>query len=45
VKKDEEGKMILLILVGLVALTVGCKQKTTTPGISKIPSTQQAPKK
>jgi hypothetical protein len=36
--------MILLILVGLVALTVGCKQKTTTPGILKIRPTQQVPK-
>jgi len=37
--------IILLILVGLVGLTAGCKQKTTTPGISKILPTQQVPKK
>jgi len=37
--------IVLLILVGLVALAVGCKQKTTTPGISKIRPTQQVPKK
>jgi len=37
--------MAILILVGLVAFAVGCKQQTTTPGISKTPSTQQVPKK
>lgn len=36
--------MVLLILVGLLALTMGCKQKTTTPGISKIRPTQEAAK-
>ena len=36
---------VLLILVGLMAFTLGCKQKTTRPGISKTPSTQTAPKK
>ncbi len=37
--------MVLLMLVGLVGLVVGCQQKTTTPGISKIRPTQQIPKK
>ena len=37
--------IVLLILVGLVGLAVGCKQKTTTPGISKTQPTRQAPKK
>jgi hypothetical protein len=37
--------MAFLMLVGLVALAVGCKPKTTTPGISKIRPTQQVPKK
>jgi hypothetical protein len=37
--------MAFLILLGLVGLAVGCQQKTTTPGISKIRPTQQAPKK
>jgi|GEM_PF-3046380 len=36
---------VLLILVGLVAFTSGCKQQTTRPGISKTPSVQTAPKK
>jgi len=36
--------MVLLILVGLAALTVGCKQKTTTPGILENQPTQHAPK-
>ena len=37
--------IVLLLLVGLVGLTVGCKQRTTTPGISKVRPTQEAPKK
>ena len=37
--------MVFLILVGLVASLVGCKQKTATPGISKISPTQLVPKK
>jgi hypothetical protein len=37
--------IVLLILVGLVGLTVGCRQKTTTPGISKVRPAQQVPKK
>jgi len=37
--------IVLLILVGLVGLAIGCKQRTTTPGISKVRPTQQVPKK
>jgi len=37
--------MVLLFLVGLLGLTVGCKEKTTTPGISRVHPTQQAPMK
>jgi hypothetical protein len=37
--------MVLLILAGFVGLTLGCKQKTTTPGISKTSTTQQVAKK
>jgi len=36
---------VLLILVGFVALTSGCKQNNTRPGITKTPSAQTAPKK
>jgi len=36
---------VLLILVGLVALTSGCERQTTRPGITKTPPAQTVPKK